>query len=314
MKKFNFMPFIMAILLTSMSIFITSCDKDDDENTPSKTTQKSSPLIESKSFQNKLEGKYSKSVFEIKYIKFENHTKEAESDRFTTRLSSEDSETPIFSIISDDTLKICTPTDSIILPEKCDYLFSKFEKVEEILNTKILNISKVTSLEGMFSTCKSLTKIEDIETWNVENVEYFSGMFYACTKLQNINIENWKVSNKAKKFDYMFSQCGVEKLNLEKWNTESVETMENMFYISKIKTFSGKGWNTLKCNNFTNIFDKTTIEELDLTNWKINDNEETQESAKSMISGSQSIHITCSKEIQSIIKVYLAGATWTLVD
>ncbi len=120
------------------------------------------------------------------------------------------------------------------------------------------NMSNVTALDGMFSSCEGLTSLAGIERWNISSAVTMNSFVSYCTNLSNIDaLANWDVS-KIKGMSNVFQECrALKNLNaLSKWNTASVVNVSDMFYFCQgLTSASGiNNWNIANVNNFTRMF------------------------------------------------------------
>ena len=114
------------------------------------------------------------------------------------------------------------------LPQSTENWFFNFKKLEKIEGLTNLNTSKVTTMEGMFDGCKSLTSL-DLSNFNTENVQDMRGMFDGCKSLTSLNLSNFKTEN-VQDMSLMFSGCqNLTSLNLSNFKTENVKNMVGMF-------------------------------------------------------------------------------------
>ena len=120
------------------------------------------------------------------------------------------------------------------------------------LDVSHLNTSKVISMGagrdteghriGMFYCCSSLTSL-DVSNFNTENVTTMLSMFEGCSSLTSLDISNFNTKN-VTSMGYMFSRCsGLTSLNVSNFNTENVTYMDEMF-------FGCNGLTSLDLSNF----------------------------------------------------------------
>ena len=76
------------------------------------------------------------------------------------------------------------------------------------LNLSKWNVSQVTDLGYMFSTCYSLTSIGDVSSWDTSKVTQMNYVFYQCHKLTVI-CSNWNVANVTSHSNFALSATGV---------------------------------------------------------------------------------------------------------
>lgn len=82
----------------------------------------------------------------------------------------------------------------------------------EKLDIKHFNTSAVTTMEGMFWECSSLSQI-DVSNFDTSNVNTMYAMFYNCSSLTEIDVSGFDISQitEPEKIDFMFAEC--TKLN-----------------------------------------------------------------------------------------------------
>ena len=68
----------------------------------------------------------------------------------------------------------------------------------------------------------------DLNDVDVSKITDFGRLFYKNTKIKNINISDWNVSN-AIYMDEMFSGCYHFNSDISKWDVSNVKTFSNMF-------------------------------------------------------------------------------------
>ncbi|MBR4626981.1 MAG: BspA family leucine-rich repeat surface protein [Ruminococcus sp.] len=100
-----------------------------------------------------------------------------------------------------------------------------------------LNTSSVMNMGYMFHGCSSVTSIylRDFDTSNVTNM---ASMFRGCTKVTKIDIDAEKFdTSKVTDMSYMFGNCqALNTLDVSGFNTGSVTDMNNMFWNCKALT------------------------------------------------------------------------------
>lgn len=97
----------------------------------------------------------------------------------------------------------------------------------ESVDLSELDTSYVTNFSGMFCGCSSLNNI-DVTGFDTSKAINMEGMFYNCKNLYFIDVSNFdtaKVTNMA----LMFASSGIEQINLENFDTQSVEWFGSMF-------------------------------------------------------------------------------------
>ena len=146
------------------------------------------------------------------------------------------------------------------------------------------DVSRVTSMEGLFSGAKS---VGDISKWDVSNVKNMGSMFegsdfngdissWNVSNVKNMNymfnrskfngdISNWDVSNVIS-MSYMFSRSAFNR-NISKWNVSKVRDMSSMFADSK---FNGdiSQWNVSKVEDMNFMFSGSKFNG-DISRWNV---------------------------------------------
>jgi surface protein len=125
-----------------------------------------------------------------------------------------------------------------------------------------VDVSKIRTMESLFSTLHIMDFNGNISEWDVSNVENMSNMF-KHTKF-NGDISKWKTS-KVKNMSGMFSNSQFNG-DISKWDVSNVENMEDMFFRAE---FNGSisNWNVSKVENMRNIFCESYVT-CDLSDWK----------------------------------------------
>ena len=150
---------------------------------------------------------------------------------------------------------------------KCPSTGIKFNNGLTSFDTTILDISEVTNMESMFSSCKSLTSL-DLTGWDTSKVTNMSQMFSNCSGLTSIDLSNFNTS-KVTDMKYMFYGCkSLTSLNVSGWDISKVTSYYSMFPIvlnSQLKLILGEVTQTqydwwLARLREANIKDKVTIE------------------------------------------------------
>ncbi len=85
------------------------------------------------------------------------------------------------------------------------------------------NLSGVTNLSTMFSSCTSLVGNSSMNNWNTATVTDMSALFVA-TPVFNSDISNWNTAN-VTNMAFMFADAKAFNQNIGNWNTASVTYM-----------------------------------------------------------------------------------------
>ena len=88
--------------------------------------------------------------------------------------------------------------------------------------------SNVTSIKHLFNS--SLCEEVDVSGLNISNITSFEGMFMYCSKLISVNFGNLDTSN-ITRMSSMFAMCSeLRNLDLSNFVTSNVNNMSQMFY------------------------------------------------------------------------------------
>jgi surface protein len=116
-----------------------------------------------------------------------------------------------------------------------------------------LDTSNFTSMDSMFRNCYLLTEL-DVSHFDTSKVTNMSAMFKGCSALTSLNVSGFDTS-KVTSMEIVFSESGVQKLDLRGWNVENVLTMTGMFLnCMSLATINLTEWNAIKCTNMGNMF------------------------------------------------------------
>ena len=136
--------------------------------------------------------------------------------------------------------------------------YVKQNEVDDLLEIKLIETKKITSLNSMFGGCKTLHSLDDFSEWDTSCVTDMSYMFNKCISLKILpNISKWNTSD-VKKMNGMFDSC--ESLlylpDISKWDVSNVTDMNHMFSCCKsLKSFPDiSNWNTCKVTNMNHMF------------------------------------------------------------
>ena len=167
----------------------------------------------------------------------------------------------IVHIVFDKSFRTYTPTS----------LYSFFENLtnlETITGLEYLNTEKVTDMNRMFYSCKSLTSL-DVTHFNTANVTDMNRMFYSCKSLISLDVTHFNTAN-VKDMSYMFSLCSsLKSLDVTHFNTANVTDMNHMFstcqYLSSLDVTN---FNTEKVTNMAGMFyNCSSLTSLDVTHF-----------------------------------------------
>ena len=110
-----------------------------------------------------------------------------------------------------------------------DYWFYSFSNLTTVRNTENLKTDNVTTMEGMFGYCSSLTSL-DLSSWNTSNVTDTYAMFMQCTGLKTLDLSGFNTS-KVSIMNQMFLSCSSLKTIYvgSGWSTEAVTEGDYIF-------------------------------------------------------------------------------------
>lgn len=116
-----------------------------------------------------------------------------------------------------------------------------------------LDTSNFTSMYSMFRNCYLLTEL-DVSHFDTSKVTSMNCMFKGCSSLTSLNVSGFDTSKVTDMYN-VFSESGVQKLDLRGWNVENVLTMQQMFqFCMSLATINLTEWNAIKCTNMNNMF------------------------------------------------------------
>ena len=123
------------------------------------------------------------------------------------RISSDESDTPIYCWREGTTLKYWSRAKTIETGSSLAYMFKNFTSLTDISGIEGFNISGLLTTNDMFYNCRSLTDISILGGWDVSNLENVSNMFRLCTNLSDASaLNDWNII-KVKNFNWMFGNC-----------------------------------------------------------------------------------------------------------
>ena len=167
----------------------------------------------------------------------------------------------IVHIVFDKSFRTYTPTS----------LYSFFENLtnlETITGLEYLNTEKVTDMNRMFYSCKSLTSL-DVTHFNTANVTDMSYMFSLCSSLKSLDVTHFNTAN-VTNMRSMFSACRyLTSLDVTHFNTANVTDMTNMFWsCTSLKSLDVTHFNTANVTDMNHMFYTChSLTSLDVTNF-----------------------------------------------
>ena len=138
------------------------------------------------------------------------------------------------------------------------------------------NTSNATDMNNMFAGCSSLTAL-DLSNFDTSNVTYmgnpygygYGGMFGSCKSLTSLDLSSFDTS-KVKQMSNMFDGCSnLTTLDLSSFNTSNVTSMAIMFYgCTSLTSLDLSSFDTSKVNNMDRMFyGCSSLTSLDLSNF-----------------------------------------------
>ena len=129
----------------------------------------------------------------------------------------------------------------------------------------IPNLSRVTSMLGMFFECKAFNS--SLTGWDVSHVTNMWSMFYNCTSF-NQSLEGWDVSH-VTDMSQMFSGCTSFNQSLTGWDVSKVTDMSQMFNGCTSFNQPLTGWDVSHVTNMWGMFFNCTSFNQSLTGWDV---------------------------------------------
>ncbi|RYP94088.1 peptidase, partial [Bifidobacterium pseudolongum subsp. globosum] len=112
-----------------------------------------------------------------------------------------------------------------------NYMFSNCTSLSDLSALANWNVSQVTGMNSLFSNCSSLSDLSALANWNVSQVTNMGAMFYNCSSLSDLSaLAAWDVSQ-VTDMGYLFSNCtSLSDLSgLANWNVSKVKSMSSLF-------------------------------------------------------------------------------------
>ena len=154
-----------------------------------------------------------------------------------------------------------------------DSMESAFRGCVNLVNnaTDTPNLTNVTSLSSMFSSCSNLGtgSATNWNSWVVSSITNTSSMFYYATSF-NKNIGSWNVSN-VENMRSMFQSATVFNQDISSWSVDKVTTMNRMFYLASDFNQNIGTWlnNPNELTDIGHMFDQAISFNQDIGNWDV---------------------------------------------
>jgi surface protein len=129
------------------------------------------------------------------------------------------------------------------------------------------NLVGITSTEGMFYGCSSITTVNNMNSWNVSNVTYMFNMF---TNAYNFNqdIGGWDVSS-VNNMGNMFNTAISFNQDIGGWDVTNVTNMGYMFYNAISFNQDIGGWDVSSVITMTYMFLAASSFNQDIGGWDV---------------------------------------------
>ena len=137
-----------------------------------------------------------------------------------------------------------------------------------LLSVERMNVSKVTSAQGMFYQCNNVTYINSSD-WDTSSMTTMNNMFNGCKNLTSLDVSGFNTDNVTNMMG-MFSGCsGLTSLDVSGFDTSSVTTMASMFNGCKnLTSLDVSNFNTTNVTTMANMFaDCSSLTTLDVSDF-----------------------------------------------
>lgn len=154
--------------------------------------------------------------------------------------------------------------------QDCTDLFAGYFYAERIDFNGCFDTSQVTSMNGMFIDCASLTTL-DVSHFDVSHVTDMAGMFYLCVSLEKLDLYHTDMDD-VTNMGYMFAGCtNLGQLDVSGLSTGSVTDMSYMFaYCSSLTALDVSGFDTGSVTDMSGMFGHcSSLNSLDLSGFDL---------------------------------------------
>ena len=147
-----------------------------------------------------------------------------------TRVDDDTTDYHIYAWREGKTVKWWTDADRAFMPEICNGFFKKNANLVKF-DFSGFNLSKVTSMEEMFSECSNLQTVvfdDETDTSKLQSVRY---TFFKCGKLKTIDLSTWSTDSLTN-MEYTFDTCSIlEYINFGEsgWTINNPLNLHNTF-------------------------------------------------------------------------------------
>ena len=135
----------------------------------------------------------------------------------------------------------------------------------DVIATDTPDLSQVTNLSSMFSSCHYLTGNSYFNLWDTSNVTDMSKMFDSANYF-NQNIGNWNTSN-VTDMSNMFASAHDFNKSIGNWDTSKVTDMSEMFNSAYSFNQNIGNWDTSKVTDMSYMFRNVSSFNQDIGNW-----------------------------------------------
>ena len=128
-----------------------------------------------------------------------------------------------------------------------------------------------SSMENAFAGCLNLN-MTAADLPDLEDVTTLNGMFLGCTSLTgNPSIDSWDISS-VTSLTSTFSSCHLFNQPLNNWDTSNVTQMQNTFLLAKAFNQPLSDWDTSKVIDMTSMFNNAHSFNQPLDSWDLSNN------------------------------------------
>ena len=152
---------------------------------------------------------------------------------------------PIWTIQYDIKKVVFDKSFQVFKPTTTKKWFSGFGNLSSILGVENLCTDRVTTMNGMFQNCSSLTYINMVN-FNTSNVTDMSAMFFGCSSLTRLNVTNFDVSKVTNMSEMFYGCTALEKIYCNDDWTSSVLQDGNRMFSGCEKLRGEESYNSLK--------------------------------------------------------------------
>ena len=180
-----------------------------------------------------------------------------------------------------DNVKSIYFEDGVVMPENCEYLFTKLSAAR-IIEFGEIDTSRVRYFQGIFSECSALERVDlsafaglcvpdqawgifyecralkeaDISMLNFEESRNFANLFGGCVSLERVNVGNLATAPNASLW-YMFYNCrSLKHLDLSGIDTRNVADVSYMFRdCTALETVDLSGMDTRNMGSMNGMFE-----------------------------------------------------------